>query len=211
MSRRDNLKTGFLYLVFSTILVVIVFVAGVIYGDAGLFRDLVRAACPADWCVSGTFGGQQAYNMEYTKTAEGFTVEGDLDGIPFSETWSGALPPGPPGPTGPQGSTGPTGATGPRGSTGPTGATGPQGPAGVIGTVQSVIIECMGHCYDTRPSPNSICNSRFGSSYKAIGYDCECIEDPNRSGTTYINRSMSSVMACCDTGGEDAVVFCGTK
>ena len=111
----------------------------------------------------------------------------------------------PPGPEGPQG---PTGATGATGATGPQGQQGPQGPQGSFSTVVSVLVECGGQCYSNIPSPASICTSRFGNDYKAIGYNCECIEDPSLSGVTYKTYSMGVNMRCCDTPGEDAIVFC---
>lgn len=118
------------------LVILIVFVVGSFFAQTKFFMGLVRAACPTDWCVSGTYDGK-TYDLNYTETATGYDVAGTYNGRSVSETWEGSLPQGPPGPEGPQG---PAGSPGSAGATGATGPQGPPGPAGSVAPSQTIVL-----------------------------------------------------------------------
>ena len=80
------------------------------------------------------------------------------------------------------------------------------GSSGGISQLKTTVIECNGNCAD-EGTPNEICSSRHGASFKALSVDCECIEvsgSPIR-----IDKTFDGVINwCCDTDGEDITVTC---
>jgi hypothetical protein len=75
-----------------------------------------------------------------------------------------------------------------------------------ISSLKTRVIECNGNCGD-EGTPNAICSNSYGSSYKALSVDCECIEvwDANQNWDRNFNSNLDW---CCDTGGEDITVTC---
>ena len=155
----------------SFVVLSVVFLAVLIFSATGFLSGVVNAACPADWCASGNFGAQQTYNMRFTQTVGGFDVEGDLGGVPFTESWEGSLPAGEPGPQGPQGSQGSQGSTGSRGPTGYTGSTGPTGPQGPAGPTSGCILRgsCPSGWSDRGRSGIIMANQHFGNCNTVSG------------------------------------------
>ena len=72
--------------------------------------------------------------------------------------------------------------------------------------IQTRVIECMGNCND-EGTPNNICSSAYGASYRALSVDCEDVEISGADQSW--NRTMNNNLDwCIDGSGEDMTVTC---